>query len=109
MVENFENNCTLPKGSNVAWVALIPKLENPDGFKDFRPISMVGCSYKIISKLLARRLQTVMHTLVGPHQSSFVKGRQILDGALVAGELIETCKRKKNKSHNLKARFSQGI
>lgn len=73
----------------MAFIALIAKCDNPEGFKDFRPISMVGCIYKIIAKLLSRRLQSVIDTLIGPHQSSFIGGRQILDGALIAGELID--------------------
>lgn len=81
---------TLPKGSNVAFIALTAKCEHLEGFKDFRPISMVGCIYKIIAKILARRIQKVMDTIIGPIQSSFIAGR-ILDGALVAGELIDSC------------------
>ena len=89
IVEDFASTCRLPKGANVAFIALIAKCDHPGGFKDFRPISMVGCIYKIISKLLARRLQRVMDSIIGPNQSSFIAGRQILDGALITGELIE--------------------
>ena len=89
IVHDFWSTSRLPKGCNNAFIALIPKVEVPTGFKDFKPISMVGCVYKIISKLLARRLQQVIGFLIGPHQSSFIKGRQILDGALIAGELID--------------------
>lgn len=39
-----------------------------------------------------------MNTLISPHQSSFIKGRQILDGTLLVGELIYSCKK-----HNTKA------
>lgn len=75
MVRNFWESSVLPKGFNVAWVALIPKIDIPAGLKDFRPISMVGCCYKIIAKLLARRLQKVMNSLIGQSQSSFVEDR----------------------------------
>lgn len=95
IVFEFWQTSHLPKGCNTALVALIPKTNPPNGFKDFRPISMIGCVYKIISKILARRLQQVMAHLVGSHQSAFIKGRQILDGALIAGEVIESCKRNK--------------
>lgn len=46
-----------------------------------------------------------MESLVGPFQSSFVEGRQILDGALIAGEIIERCNRKKITSKVLKLDF----
>lgn len=69
----------------MAFIALIAKIDNPKGLKDYRPIIMVGCIYKIISKVLEKRLQRVMDTLIGSFQSSFIAGRQILDGALIAG------------------------
>lgn len=109
IIDEFQASCRLPKGSNVAFIALVAKCNNPEGFKDFRPISMVGCVYKIISKLLARRLQGVMNSLIGPNQSSFIAGRQILDGALIAGELIETCQRLKIKSTVLKLDFHKAF
>lgn len=109
MVEKFWATNLLPKGSNVAFVALIPKNDKPEGFNDFRPISMVGCSYKIVAKLLARRIQKVMNSLIGPHQSSFVAGRQILDGTLIAGEIIETCKRKRISATMLKLDFHKAF
>lgn len=71
-MEEFWGSSRLPKGSNTTFIALIPKLDCPTGFKDYRPISMVGCIYKIITKIMARRLQQVMDSLIGPHQSSFV-------------------------------------
>lgn len=109
IIEDFYHSSCLPKGSNVAFIALIAKCENPEGFKDYRPISMVGCVYKIIAKLLSRRLQGVMNSLIGPHQSSFIAGRQILDGALITGELIESCQRLKIKSTILKLDFHKAF
>lgn len=47
-------------------------------------------AYKIIAKLLAIRLQKVMNFLIGLQQTSFIKGRQILDGALIASEIIDS-------------------
>lgn len=57
---------------------------------------MVGCVNKIIAKVLARILQKVMNSRIGPLQSSFIEGRQILDGALVTGEQIDSCRRLKS-------------
>lgn len=108
-IRTFWDTSQLPKGCNTALIALIPKVETPKGFHDFRPISMVGCVYKIISKVLARRLQQVMEHLVGPLQSSFIKGRQILDGALIASEIIESCKRQKTKATLLKLDFHKAF
>ena len=109
IVDEFYATGRLPKGSNVAFIALIAKCDNPAGFKDFRPISMVGCVYKIIAKLLARRLQGVMGSLVGPNQSSFIAGRQILDGAMIAGELIDSCQRSRCPATIVKLDFHKAF
>lgn len=109
MIHEFWQTGILPRGSNVAFIALIAKIETPSGFKDFRPISMVGCVYKVIAKLLARRLKRVMSDLVGPHQSSFIEGRQILDSAFIVGELLDSCKHSSKGSVMLKLDFHKAF
>ena len=109
IVNEFWPSAHLPRGSNSAFIALIPKIKNPESFRDFRPISMVGCVYKIVAKILARRLQRVMDHLISPYQTSFIKGRQILDGALIAGELIDSCKRMDKAAVILKLDFHKAF
>nr|XP_025692528.1 uncharacterized protein LOC112794761 [Arachis hypogaea] len=66
-----------------------PKFIRAKEIKDLRPINMVGCVYKVISKVLVRRMRSVILTLVGKTQSAFVRGRKIHDGALIACETME--------------------
>nr|CCA66180.1 hypothetical protein [Beta vulgaris subsp. vulgaris] len=105
IVNDFWETGCLPQGCNTAYIALIPKIDNPSSLKDYRPISMVGFIYKIVAKLLAKRLQSVISSLISPLQSSYVKGRQILDGALVASEIIESCKKRNIEAILLKLDF----
>lgn len=105
LVQAFWKSSQLPRGSNTAFIALLPKIPKPLNFKDYRPISMVGCIYKVIAKMMARRLQCVMSSLIGPLQTSYIEGRQILDGALVASEVIELCKRRREEAALLKLGF----
>jgi len=39
---------------NTTFIGLIPKKVGATNIKDFRPISLVGCIYKLLSKVLAR-------------------------------------------------------
>lgn len=55
---------------------------------DYRPISLINSSLKIISKLLANRLRRVINSLVDTTQSAFLKGRCILDNIATAEKLI---------------------
>jgi len=65
----------LPKSVNITWVTLIPKKKDAVDITDFRPISMVGSIYKVIAKILSRRLREVLPELIGPAQTTFVRGR----------------------------------
>lgn len=54
-IQNFENS-----GLNASFIALIPKVSNPSNLNECRPISLVGCIYKIVAKLLSKRLKRVL-------------------------------------------------
>ena len=95
----------LPKAINTTWVTLIPKKKGAEDISDFRPISMVGCVYKVIAKILSRRLKEVTPDLIGPTQTAFVCGRQILDGALIANELVNWLRKHKKEGILLKLDF----
>lgn len=56
----------------MTWVTLIPKFEGAMKIKDYRPISMVGCIYKVITKVLANRLRKVIGELVAETQTTFM-------------------------------------
>lgn len=53
--------------------------------------------FKVIFKLLAKRLSIVLHDVIGMEQSTFLKGRQILDDPLMVSEFISWFKKKKQK------------
>ena len=91
----FHRNERLAKGINSTFIALIPKVDNPHRLNDFRPISLVGSMYKILAKVLANRLRSVIGLVISDAQSTFIKGRQILDGILVANEIVDEAR----KSH----------
>nr|GFA93888.1 RNA-directed DNA polymerase, eukaryota [Tanacetum cinerariifolium] len=79
-VECFFESGSFPKGSNSSFIALIPKVTDAKFVTDFRPISLIVCVYKVVTKILANRLATVISDLVSDIQSAFVASRQILDG-----------------------------
>lgn len=64
-------------------------MQNPLVVHDYRPISVVGCIYKFLSKVLANRLKQVLLDIMSPFQGTFVGTRQILGGVFVANQLID--------------------
>lgn len=85
---DFFGGCALPTQVSAILISLIPKTESPQSFAEYRPISLCNFLYKIISKVLARRLVPILPQIISPEQSGFVKGRVISDNILLAQELI---------------------
>nr|GEW72710.1 RNA-directed DNA polymerase, eukaryota [Tanacetum cinerariifolium] len=63
---------TFPKGGNLCFIALIPKTHDVNMVKYFRPITLIGSLYKIITRILANRLVVILGDLVNEVQSAFV-------------------------------------
>jgi hypothetical protein len=78
---------------NSTFIALISKVDSPQRLNDFCPISLVGCMYKVLAKVLANRLRAVIGSVISDTQSAFVKGKQILDGMLIANEVVDEARR----------------
>ncbi|GJW69780.1 putative RNA-directed DNA polymerase, eukaryota, reverse transcriptase zinc-binding domain protein [Tanacetum coccineum] len=97
------------KGGNSSFIKLIPKSPGAKLVKDFRPISLIGSLYKIIAKLLANRLVTVVGDLVNEVQSAFIANRQILDGPFILNEIINWCKARKKQSMIFKVDFEKAF
>lgn len=94
---------------NWANIALIPKVVSPDSPRDYRSISLINSSLKIVSMLLATRLGNVMNDLVDNNQSAFLKGRCILDNVAIAEELIFSMNKRRMPGYILKVDFAKAF
>ena len=89
LMNEFHANGMLARGVNSSFNTLIPKKDNPMGLGDYRPIILVSSVYKIVAKVLSRRLRKVLPKFISEVQTSFLSGRCILDGVLIANKVVD--------------------
>ena len=58
---------------NNSFITLVPKNSNPVTPNDFRPISLLNSILKLITKLMADRLQALIIPLIHRNQYGFIK------------------------------------
>ncbi|CAI8612441.1 unnamed protein product [Vicia faba] len=63
--------------------------------------------YRALSKLLMARLKKVLHSIVSICQSTFVSGRQMLDGVLVANKVVDFTNKEGNSRLLFKVNFEK--
>nr|GEW73535.1 putative RNA-directed DNA polymerase, eukaryota, reverse transcriptase zinc-binding domain protein [Tanacetum cinerariifolium] len=108
-VHEFFHTSLFPQGCNSSFIALILKVANTKTVSEFRPISLIGCQYKIIGKLLANRIRVVIGDCVNPVQSAFIKGSNILDGPLILNEVISWYRNSKKNLMVFKVDFEKAF
>lgn len=97
VLDKFHDIGSLPVGLNSSFIALIPKINNPTCPANFRPISLINSTMKIILKILASRLKTSLPHLISDKQLGFMDGRRISDAVLITSEILHSMKTKKCK------------
>ncbi|GJW06526.1 RNA-directed DNA polymerase, eukaryota [Tanacetum coccineum] len=103
----FFEHGSFASGCNSSFITIIPKILDPKVVNDFRPISLIGCIYKTVTKILASRLSMVISSLISDVQTAFLSNRQILDGPFIINEILSRCKTKKQETMIFKVDFAK--
>jgi hypothetical protein len=92
---------------NGSYVTFIAKNCSPASVGDYRPISLLNTSVKVLTELLANRLQHVITKLVHQNQYGFLKARSIQDCLAWAFQYISLCHKSRKEMVILKMVFEK--
>jgi exonuclease III len=74
-------------------IKLIPKKGDAHDIKKWRPISLLGCLYKVISRAVNNRLKSVINRFTSRAQKGFTNHRYIQEVLINVAEKISYCKK----------------
>jgi len=78
-VEESRRSRSMGRSLNASFLVLIPKVDKPFSFGDFRPITLYNLAYKIITKTIENILKPFLSKALSVEQLGFLNGRHILD------------------------------
>ena len=90
------------KKMNFTHIVLVPKKNDPQFITEFRPISLSNVVSRIISKVLANRIKSILPNVISDAQSAFIPDRLITDNTTVAFEMLHQMRnRRKDRTGHM--------
>jgi exonuclease III len=95
-LHNYTIHCLtegrLTENFRVAKIRLIPKKTDPKKISNWRPISLLNCFYKIVSRVLTNRLIRVSDKITKIGQKGYSKSKWCQEVAITLFDSIADCK-----------------
>ena len=81
--------------SNTQKQAIISLLPKPDKnlaeLRNWRPVSLLNTDYKVASRCTAKRLESILPSIIHTDQSAFIPGKKIVDNIRLISDIIDLC------------------
>ena len=88
IIENVERGGNLPENFKQGIITIVYKNKGGrENLKNYRPISLLNTDYKILTKVLANRLKTIIDTIIGKTQTYSIPERNIHDTIITLEEI----------------------
>ena len=107
LFEWFHNNKQDVQHLNYGIITLLPKVVGMNKIQQFRPICLLCCIYKLITKVLTIRLEPFVDILFSRHRNAFIEKRDIMDGIMSLREILNHTYARKKSGIVLKLDFEK--
>ncbi|CAI5463545.1 unnamed protein product [Closterium sp. Yama58-4] len=91
MAKSFEKTAFLPTELKEA-VTILHKKGDRDQLDNYRPTTLLNFTYKILVKVMADRMKSVLHQVISPEQYGFIPGRRLSDAVALVADVIDAAK-----------------
>ena len=110
---NYANHCfttgTLTDSFRGAKIRLIPKKGDPFKLKNWRPISLLNCFYKILSRVLTNRLRTYIDKITPVCQKGYSETRACQEVLISVSDCLSKCNYRKTQGAILSLDISKAF
>jgi SAM-dependent methyltransferase len=89
---------------NYGVIAHLPKISDAEKITQYRPICLLRCIYKLLTKVLTTRVEPFLYKIISTHQNAFIKNCNIVDDIMSLHELMHH-----THSKNIRGLFSNLI
>lgn len=82
------NEEKLPDEWNESIITPLHKKGDRQNCANYRGISLLNHTYKVLSKIIQNRLEVCTNSIIGEHQSDFIKGRSTTEQIFILKETV---------------------
>ncbi|CAI5998235.1 unnamed protein product [Closterium sp. NIES-65] len=90
--KRFEETAVLPPAALEAVTVLLHKKGAKDQVQNYRPITLLNSTYKLVARVLANRMRKVLHKVISEEQYGLLPGRRLADGVSLIADIVDAAK-----------------
>ncbi|CAI5458224.1 unnamed protein product [Closterium sp. Yama58-4] len=92
LVESFTETAELPASTKSAVTIRLHKKGGRDAVENYRPITLLSFTYKVLARVVADRINRVLNEVISPEQYGFLPGRRLSDAVGLVAYVIDAAK-----------------